>query len=289
VVIATGAAGNPHVPAIASELPPGIQSLTPIEYRNPTQVGDRRVLVVGSSSSGLQIAEELARSGRDVILAVGDHVRVPRTYRGMDIYWWMDRLGILDERYDEVEDIVRARHLPSLQLVGSPEQRELDINALSERGVTPVGRLVGLSGRKLQFSGSLANLCASADLKQNRLLDRIDEYAREHGLDPELGPSARPDPTRTGNPTLEIDVSAIGTVIWATGYRPVSPWLDASLLDRKGAILHDGGVMACPGMYALGLPFLRRRQSTLLAGVGADAADVAGALHRALRPSAVYA
>jgi putative flavoprotein involved in K+ transport len=289
VVIATGACSNPHIPALARDLPAGIDTITSIEYRNPSQVGGRGVLVVGASASGLQIADELNRSGRDVTVAVGEHVRVPRTYRGMDIHWWMDRLGILDERYDEVDDIVRARRLPSLQLVGSPEHRNLDLNSLSDRGVALVGRLVGSAGCKLQFSGSLANVCASADLKQVRLLDRIDEYARTHGLDPELGPPARPSPTRVGHPMLELDGSTIGTVIWATGHRPVYPWLDATLLDRKGAVVHDGGVMACPGMYVLGLPFMRRRRSAFLDGVGADAADLAGVLHAELQRSAVYA
>ncbi len=282
VVIATGACSNPRIPAIARELPPMIHSLPALEYRNPDQLDDGRVLVIGASASGLQIADELSRRGRDVTIAVGEHIRMPRTYRGMDIHWWLDRLGILDERYDEVDDVQRARRVKSLQLIGSPERRTLDINALSERGVELVGRLVGRSNDKLQFSGSLANLCASADLKQNRLLDDIDTYAHEQGLDTELGPSERPAPTRTGQPTLELEASTIGTVVWATGYKPEYPWLDPSLLDRKGAIIHDGGVMACPGMYVLGLPFLRRRKSSFLDGVGADACDLAGVIHAAL-------
>jgi putative flavoprotein involved in K+ transport len=286
VVVATGACSTPRVPAVARELPERIRTITPVSYRNPSQLDDGRVLVVGASASGLQIADELARSGREVTVAVGEHVRMCRTYRGMDLHWWLDRLGILDERYDEVDDIQRARRLPSLQLIGSPERRDLDLNALSDRGVDLVGRLVGCATGKLQFSGSFANLCASADLKLNRLLDSIDAYALEHGLDAALTAADRPAPTRVGEPALEMDAATLGTIVWATGYRPEYPWLDPRLLDPKGAVVHDGGVMACPGMYVLGLPFMRRRKSSFLDGVGADTADLVGALHASLDESA---
>jgi putative flavoprotein involved in K+ transport len=240
------------------------------------------VLVVGASASGLQLADEIARSGRHVTLAVGDHVRLPRAYRGMDIHWWMDVIGQLDETYDEVDDITRARRLPSLQLIGTPERRTLGLNDLAERGVDLTGRLVGSNGNSAQFSGSLANLCTSADLKQQRLLDRIDEYATANGLDDEVDPPSRPDGTRHGTARLDLDLSSIGTVIWATGFRPEYPWLDQALrdaiLDRKGHLRHDGGVVPIPGLYVLGLPFLRRRKSSFLDGVGPDAADLAGHL-----------
>ena len=234
--------------------------------------------MVGASASGLQIADELSRVGCDVTLAVGDHVRLPRTYRGMDIHWWMDAVGQLDERYDEVDDIARARRLPSLQLIGTPERRDLDLNAVAANGVSLVGRLVGRSGHRAQFSGSFANLCASADLKQNRLLDRLDAYATEYCLDDELGPTERPAPTRVVTPTLELDLRTIGTIVWATGFRPAYPFLDGQLLDRKGRLVHDGGILPLPGVYVLGLPFMRRRKSSFLDGVGPDAADLAAHL-----------
>ena len=166
VVMATGACSNPHVPSIAAEMPAHVEHVTPIGYRNPAGIGDGGVLVVGASASGLQIADELSRAGSDVTLAVGDHVRLPRTYRGMDIHWWMDAIGQLDERYDEVDDIDRARRLPSLQLVGSSERRDLDLSTVAANGVSLAGRLVGRSGHRAQFSGSFANMCVSADLKQ---------------------------------------------------------------------------------------------------------------------------
>ena len=278
VVMATGACSQPRVPAIAADLPGHIQQLTPTAYRNPAQVAPGAVLVVGASASGLQIADELSRSGREVTLAVGDHVRLPRTYRGMDIHWWMQTTGLLDERFDEVEDLARARRLPSLQLVGSPEQRDLDLNTAAANGVNPVGRLAGIRAGRAQFSGSFANMCTSADLKQNRLLDEIDEYAASHGLDAEIGPTWRPAPTSVGRPALELDLRSVGSVVWATGFRPTYPWLDESLVDGRGQLVHDGGVLAVPGLYVLGLPFMRRRKSSFIDGVGPDAEELAAHL-----------
>ncbi len=274
VVMATGACSNPHVPAMAGDMPDHIEHITPIRYRNPTQLRDGGVLVVGASASGLQIADELSRFGRGVTLAVGDHVRLPRTYRGMDIHWWMDTIGQLDERYDEVDDLDRARRLPSLQLIGSPERRDLDLTTVAQNGVTLVGRLAGRSGHKAQFSGSFANMCTSADLKERRLLDRLDEYAASHGLDAELGEATRPKPTISSSAPLETDLRSIDTIVWATGFRPTYPWLDSDLLDHKGRLIHDGGVLPIPGLYVLGLPFMRRRKSSFLDGVGPDAADI---------------
>ena len=278
VVMATGACSDPHVPSLAADLPDRIHQVTPIAYRNPGQIADGGVLVVGASASGLQIADELARAGGEVTLAVGDHVRLPRTYRGMDIHWWMDTVGQLDERYDEVEDLSRSRRLPSLQLIGTPERRTLGLNSVAAQGVRLVGRLVGRSGERAQFSGSFANMCTSADLKQQRLLDRLDEYADQHGLDAELWPAERPEPTVAGRPPLDLDLRSIATVVWATGFRPHYPWLDESHLDRRGRLVHDGGVLTAPGLYVLGLPFQRRRKSSFIDGVGPDAEELAAHL-----------
>ena len=278
VVIATGACSTPKIPALAADLPAGVRHLAPIHYRNPGEIDAGRILVVGGSASGAQLADELARAGRDVTLATGDHVRLPRTYRGMDIHWWMDTVGLLDERFDQVEDIVKARRAPSLQLVGSPERRNVDLNTLHGNGVQVVGRLAGINGSTGLFSGSLANQVATADLRLGRLLDRFDDYATSAGLDAELAPSERPEPTRVPTDVTTIDLDQVGTVIWATGFKPNYPWLPEAFLDRKGAIVHDGGVMTNPGFYVLGLPFNRRRKSTFLDGVGADAADLSAHL-----------
>lgn len=276
VVLASGAHNLAAVPTLAAGLPAGVRSLTALDYRCPDQLDDGGVLVVGASATGLQLADEIHRSGRPVTLAVGEHVRLPRLYRGRDIQWWMHAAGILDQRYDEVDDLQRARGVPSPQLVGTPERRTLDLNALTDRGVRLVGRLVGLRDRQLLFSGSLANVCALADLKMNRLLDTIDAWIAVSGMP--AGPAERFAPTVVDRaPPLGLDLARgeIRTVLWATGFRPDYSWLEVPVLDRKGRLRHDGGVVDAPGLYALGLPFLRRRKSSFIHGAEDDARDLA--------------
>ncbi len=279
VVLATGACNIPDVPAVVASLPPGIVPLTPMQYRNPRQLPEGGVLVVGASATGTQIAAEIQRSGRPVILAVGEHIRAPRLYRGRDIQWWMDAAGVLDERYDAMDDIDRARRVPSLQLTGSPERATLDLNALTAMGVRLAGRLAGISNGTAQFSGALRNLCALSDLKMNRLLDAIDAWAAANGVDGTVEPPHRFAPTAVeDSPPLTLDLARIRTVIWATGFRPDYSWLHVPVLDRKGRIRHDGGVVASPGLYVMGLQFLRRRKSALIDGAGDDARDLSGHL-----------
>ena len=277
IVLATGACNVPKVPAVAEALPPGIATITPDQYRNPDQIAKGGVLVVGASATGTQIAEELHRSGRPVTLSVGEHIRVPRVYRGRDIEWWMDAAGVLDELYTEVDDINRARNVPSLQLAGSDTRKTVDLNSLTSTGVKLVGRLAAIHDGKARFSGSLRNMCALSDLKMNRLLNTLDEWATEQGLDGEVDPPHRLEPTRVdASPPLEMDLAdgQIQTVLWATGFRPDYAWLDVPVLDRKGRVRHDGGVVDSPGMYLMGMPFLRRRKSSLIDGAGPDARDL---------------
>ena len=134
---------------------------------------------------------------------------------------------------------------------------------------------------------ALTNLTANADLKQNRFLDRIDAYAAEAGLD-DVAPE-RPAPTTPGTPATDVDLAGVGTIVWATGYRPAYPWLDSAVLDRRGQIIHDGGVMPVPGLYVVGLPLLRRRKSSFLDGIGADAVDVTAHVREHLERNAAAA
>ena len=237
VVIASGACSVARVPAMNGDTPTSIDMLSTAQYRNPDQIADGGVLVVGASASGTQIADELQRSGRAVTLAVGEHIRAPRVYRGRDLEWWMEESGVLDQRYDEVDDLVRARSVPSLQLAGSPERRTLDLNALTDQGVRLVGRLVAFRGTKALFAGSLKNMCALSDLKMNRLLGTLDEWAEEQGLDDGFDPPERFEPTRVEeNPPLELDLASekIRTIVWATGFRPDHSFVDLPVFDRKG-------------------------------------------------------
>jgi putative flavoprotein involved in K+ transport len=285
VVVATGACNVPRVPQCAAELPQGIKTLSAMHYRNPNQIADGGVMIIGASATGTQLAEELQNSGQQVTMAVGEHIRAPRTYRGRDIEWWMDAAGIQDERYDQIDDINRARNVPSLQLVGSPSRMTLDLNALSGLGVKLVGRLAGVNDGRAQFSGSLRNQCVLSDLKMGRLLDSFDEWARENSIDDEVEPSYRLPPTAVeDDPPLGLDLNRgeIRTIIWATGFRPDYSWLEIPVLDRKGYIRHDGGVVESPGMYLMGMQFLRRRKSALIDGAGADALDLSEHLARYL-------
>jgi putative flavoprotein involved in K+ transport len=277
VVLASGACNIPSVPALAEALPRTIASFTPTQYRNPGQLEQGGVLVVGASATGVQIAEEIQRSGRPVTLAVGEHIRMPRRYRGRDIQWWMDAAGILDQHYHEIEDLARARSVPSLQLAGYPDHRSIDLNSLTAIGVKLVGRLAGIRDGKAQFSGSLANQAAMSDLKMNRLLNALDVWAAAHGIGDEVEPPHRFEPTRVeASPPLSLDLNRgeIRSVLWATGYRPDYSWLEVPVLDRKGRIRHDGGVVDSPGMYLMGLQFMRRRKSALIDGAGDDAREL---------------
>jgi len=285
LVVASGACNLPVVPGVSAAVPSEIFTITPDRYRNPAQLPRGGVLVVGASATGTQVADELQRSGRPVTLAVGEHVRVPRTYRGRDIEWWMDAAGVLDERYDEVDNLERVRNLPSLQLAGSDDRRTVDLNSLTEAGVRLVGRLAGIKDGRAQFSGSLGNQCMLSDLKMGRLLERIDEWVAESGLEAEVAPPHRFEPTRLpASPPLGLDLTSgeIRSIVWATGFRPDYSWLDAPVFDRKGRIRHDGGVAEAPGLYLMGLPFLRRRKSSLIDGAADDAHDLMGHLARFL-------
>jgi putative flavoprotein involved in K+ transport len=289
VVLASGACNVSNVPAIRQAVPPSIECVTPLDYRNPAQLPDGGVLIVGASATGVQLADEIHRSGRRVTLAVGEHVRLPRTYRGRDVLWWMDASGVWNQRYDEIDDLTRARRLPSPQLVGTAERTTLDLNALSAAGVEIVGRLAAVRNGRAQFSGSLRNQFALADLKMNRLLDTFDEWARVHARDAGVGPLQRFEPTRApAKPRLDLDLQSgeIRSIVWATGFRPDYRWLDVPVLDRKGYLRHDGGVVDAPGLYAIGLPVLRRRKSSFIHGAEDDARDLIEHLGRYLATGA---
>lgn len=281
VVIASGACNLPAVPPFSAAVPPEIEQITPYDYREPGQLPEGGVLVVGASATGVQLAAELRRSGRPVIMSVGEHVRLPRTYRGRDVLWWMDAAGVWDQRYDEVDDLTRARRLPSPQLVGTPERETLDLNALTAMGVELVGRWAAVRDGRALFSGGLRNVFSLADLKMERLLDGFDEWAKETGVDAEVGPPERFAPTTVpAKARLQLDLRGgeIRTIVWATGFRPDYSWLDVPVVDEKGHLRHDGGVVDSPGLYALGLPVLRRRKSTFIHGIEPDAREVIGHL-----------
>ena len=277
LVLASGACNVPSVPPVRQAVPASVPCVTAFDYRNPNSLPEGGVLVVGASATGVQLADEIHRSGRPVTLSVGEHVRLPRTYRGRDVLWWMDASGVWNQRYDEIDDLTRARSLPSPQLVGTPGRTTLDLNALSAIGVELVGRLAAVRDGRALFSGGLRNQFALADLKMERLLDAFDAWALTHARDADAAPPERFEPTRvppSSRLSLHLRSGEIHSIVWATGFRPDYSWLDVPVVDRKGYLRHDGGVVDAHGMYALGLPLLRRRRSSFICGAEDDAREV---------------
>jgi putative flavoprotein involved in K+ transport len=185
---------------------------------------------------------------------------------------------VWNQRYDEIDDLGRARRLPSPQLVGTPERTTLDLNALGAAGVEIVGRLAAIRDGRALFSGGLRNTFALADLKMDRLLATFDEWARGAGQESDVGPPERFAPTRVppgSRLTLDLASGEIRSIVWATGFHPDYSWLDVPVVDQKGHLRHDGGIVVeAPGMYAIGLPVLRRRKSTFIHGAEDDARDI---------------
>ena len=243
----------------------------------PGQLPDGGVLVVGASATGVQLADEIHRSGRPVTLSVGEHVRLPRTYRGRDVLWWMDASGVWNQRYDEIDELDARARLPSPQLVGTPERTTLDLNALSAAGVEIVGRLAAVRDGRALFSGGLRNQFALADLKMDRLLDTFDEWARAHGRDGDVGAPERFEPTRVpASSRLDLDLTRgeIRSVIWATGFDPTTAGSMCRCSIARGACGTTAAWSTRPGLYAIGLPVLRRRKSTFIHGAEDDARDL---------------
>jgi putative flavoprotein involved in K+ transport len=277
VVIATGECSTPYVPDLG-RWPGDVHQVVPNRYRNPSQLPEGAVVVVGASATGIQLADEIHRSGRQVYLSVGRHTRLPRRYRGRDILWWIDRMGLFEEKAEDVFDLEISRQQPSLQLVGRPDHGTLDLPLLQHLGVRLLGRAVAIEGETVSFEDDLVAHTAAADVKLAQLLSRIDDFVARSGLAggaeeaepfvPFLWPE--PAPTR-----LDLRAAGVRAVLWATGYRPSYPWLRVPVADGRGEIRHRGGITPAPGLYVLGLRFLRRRKSNFIDGVGDDARELA--------------
>jgi putative flavoprotein involved in K+ transport len=279
VVLATGACARANVPGLAGGLATDLHQVTPDRYKNPSQLPDGGVLVVGASATGAQLAAELQASGRQVTLAVGKHIRLPRSYRGLDIMRWLDGLGVLDETTASLPHAAAAKAQPSLQLVGRDDHRDLDLGILQAQGVRLVGRAVAARGAQVSFADDLAATIDHAEGKLRRTLDRIDAGIDRLGLDAADAAPLAPVQAPAAPTQLDLRAEGIRTVLWATGFRPHMPWLRVpAAKDARGALLHTGGITPYPGLYALGLKLMRRRKSTFIDGVGADAQDLAAHL-----------
>src|SRR5262249_49384211 len=211
-------------------------------------------------------AEELQRSGREVTIAVGGHTRLPRHYRGRDIFWWLDRLGMLTQSIDDVHDPERSRNQPSLQLVGKPDHSSLDVGVLRALGVRVVGRLRGISGPRVTLADDLVATTAAADIKLAESLDTLEHFITTTCVEAPADEPFRPTWRIASDApeALNLTDERIETVIWATGYRRSYPWLHLPVLDAHGDIIQKGGITPEAGLYVLGMRFQRRRNSNFI-------------------------
>jgi putative flavoprotein involved in K+ transport len=275
VVVATGDCVVPHRPTVGGTVSPEITQLDAARYRSPGQLPPGSVLVVGAGPSGLQIATELRRAGRAVVLAVGSHARAVRRYRGRDIWHWIARLGDLE---DSVEDVPKElRRTPSFALSGQNGGEELDLGTVSKHGVTLAGRLTGISGSSATFDDNLVEAAGSADHRLFELLARIDAHIDRSSDAAEIAaaePVARVG-VGSGPRSLDLGEAGVSTIVWATGYHREYPWLHVPVLDHAGEIVQRHGVTPVTGLFVLGLRFQSRRTSHTIGGVSRDAAAIA--------------
>ena len=291
VIVATGYSDVPHVPAVAAGCPTWLTHLVPTAYRRPTLLPEGGVLVVGASATGIQLADEIHRSGRPVTLAVGHHTRLPRRYRGRDVLWWLDRMGVFDETIDDVYDLAISREQPSLQLIGHPDHLTINLRTLASRGVRVTGRLRSVDGTVARFEDDLVATTAAADIKLAMLQRRIDQFIAREAITAEATPEFEPHCLGFAGAPMAVDLAREGirTVVWATGFTRRYPWLRVPVLDDCGQITQARGVTPEPGLYTVGLHFQTRRNSSFIDGVGHDAREVAAhlAAFLARRPTAV--
>lgn len=274
VVVATGPFQRPVIPPIAPTLP-GVVQIHSADYRNPAQLPEGGVLVVGAGSSGVQIADELQRSGRQVYLSVGAHDRPPRSYRSRDFVWWLGVLGEWDK-----EEARPGREHVTIAVSGARGGHTVDFRALAYQGITLVGLTRSFDGSTVKFADDLAANIAAGDANYLAVLDAADAYVRRTGIDLPEEPSARellPDPPCVTQPLLELDLAAagVGTILWATGYAVDYSWLQVDAFNEAGKPRHQRGVSSEPGVYFLGLPWLSRRGSAFIWGVWHDARHIA--------------
>jgi putative flavoprotein involved in K+ transport len=277
VVIATGHCQITNLPEVSSNVPANLVQVSTSNYRGPEQFPEGGVLVVGASASGVQLARELLRSGREVVLSAGEHTRMPRRYRGRDIFYWLDRSGSLARPLSDVSDPVRARQEPSLQLVGNGEGDNIGLAELHREGVTLAGHLRAFDHRRAIFAGDLPLSVARAERQLAALLTRVDRHIEAHGLDHVLPPAEPLPPVPVEHAVRELDLEAAGirSVLWATGYRRSYPWLSAPVLDANGEIRQVRGRTTAAGLWVIGLQFMVRRNSSFIDGVGRDAEEIA--------------
>ena len=274
VVVATGPFQRPVIPGIAP-VDGKVAQIHSADYRNPEQLAEGAVLVVGAGSSGVQIADELQRAGKQVYLSVGAHDRPPRAYRNRDFCWWLGVLGLWD-----AEGVQPGKEHVTIAVSGARGGHTVDFRRLAQQGITLVGLTQAFKDGVVSFEANLADNIARGDENYLALLDAADAYIADNGLDLPPEPEARimlPDPECLSNPILELDLAKAGitTIIWATGYSVDYAWLQVDAFKADGKPQHQRGVSSEPGIYFVGLPWLARRGSAFIWGVWHDARHIA--------------
>ena len=274
VIAATGAFQTPVIPPVVPRDAPVMQ-IHSFDYRNPDQLPEGAVLVVGAGSSGSQIADELMRSGRQVYLSVGPHGRPPRAYRGRDFVWWLGVLGLWD-----IAALQPGTEHVTISVSGAYGGRTVDFRRLAAEGMTLVGKTETYQDGVLSFAPGLGDSIAHGDADYLSMLDMADAYIERNGLDLPKEPEARkiaPDPDCVTHPVLSLDLAQAGvtSIIWATGFSQDFSWLKVDAFDEAGKPKHQRGVSSEPGIYFLGLPWQSRRGSTFIWGVWHDAKHLA--------------
>jgi putative flavoprotein involved in K+ transport len=278
VVVATGHCDRPLIPAAADSAPSHLLQVHASAYRSPGELPPGGVIVVGAGPSGQQIALELRRAGRDVLLAAGRHARVPRRYRRRDLWTWLTALGHLDRTFDQLKHPESALRSPSLPLDGRDGGRRLDLEVLARAGVRLAGRLEGFADGRALFGDDLAANVTAAEQRMRALLERIDALPAAAGAPADTLP-----PVPVAGAPDSIGLACASTIVWATGYRRAYPWLEIpAALGDDGELAHTRGVTPVPGLFTLGQRWQHRMTSHQINGVGRDAAYLAARL--ATRP-----
>jgi putative flavoprotein involved in K+ transport len=277
VVVAGGGQRRPIIPDCAHRLAASVCQFDASRYRNPAEVPDGVVLVVGSGQSGAQITEELAAAGREVLLATSKVARVPRRYRGRDVHEWSVELGLYDQPTNRVTDKRQLTEAHPM-LSGSHGGHTIALQQLARSGVRLLGRLVDVDGSTLQFKPDLVDSMRYADARATEFRDTVDRYILQAGIDAaprDIDPAEHPwAGADDGQVTLDTRAEHIGAVIWTTGFGPDLEWLHLPVRSANG-IAHTKGVTAFPGLYVVGYPWLSTRGSGILYGVEADACRIA--------------
>lgn len=276
VVVATGAFQKPRIPAYASQIAPHIHQVHSIQYRNPDSLPPGAVLVVGSAQSGCQITDELYKHGRKVYLCTCKAVRVPRRYRGREVFYWIQDMGMFDQTVDKLESPAE-RFDPNPQLTGKDGGRALNLHQFALDGVTLLGRLQDADGTKITLAGDLMDNLAGADKMEAKFKEAVDNFIAENGLQAPEDDS--PPPLTAGYDSeiiteLDLDAAGITSIVWAAGYKVDFSWIQFPLFDEYGYPVHQRGVTAQPGLYFMGLMWLHKSKSNLFLGMAEDAAHI---------------